>query len=391
MSDKKNKLHFSTKSIHVGNKIDETGAVVTPIHFTSTFRQPSFASTEKYVYSRVGSPTLAALEENLAMLENAKYAYAFASGMAAMTAIFMIFKPGDHVLISRNVYGGVFRLVTKVLNDNNVDFEFIDTTNLETVSDAMKDNTKLIHLETPSNPLLELADIEKISNLAHQKNVLVSVDNTFMGSYGQRPLDLGADIVMHSTTKFMSGHSDVLSGALMINNDLISEKITLIQNTGGALPSPFDAWLLLRSVKTLSVRVEKQFENAYKIARWLDNNSKVTRVIYPGLESHKQFDLATKQHSSPDGDPVYGSMISFELDQSINLDSFAKKLSIITLAESLGGVKSLISCPYSMTHASVPDDEKMNLGITPNLLRFSVGIEHADDLISELDFAINHN
>ena len=391
MSDKKNKLHFSTKSIHVGNKIDETGATVTPIHFTSTFRQPSFASTEKYVYSRVGSPTLAALEENLAMLENAKYAYAFASGMAAMTAIFMIFKPGDHVLISRNVYGGVFRLVTKVLNDNNVDFEFIDTTNLETVSDAMKDNTKLIHLETPSNPLLELADIEKVSNLAHQKNVLVSVDNTFMGSYGQRPLDLGADIVMHSTTKFMSGHSDVLSGALMINNDLISEKITLIQNTGGALPSPFDAWLLLRSVKTLSVRVEKQFENAYKIARWLDNNSKVTRVIYPGLESHKQFDLATKQHSSPDGDPVYGSMISFELDQSINLDSFAKKLSIITLAESLGGVKSLISCPYSMTHASVPDDEKMNLGITPNLLRFSVGIEHADDLISELDFAMNHN
>jgi len=391
VSDKKNKLHFSTKSIHVGNKIDETGATVTPIHFTSTFRQPSFASTEKYVYSRVGSPTLAALEENLAMLENAKYAYAFASGMAAMTAIFMIFKPGDHVLISRNVYGGVFRLVTKVLNDNNVDFEFIDTTNLETVSDAMKDNTKLIHLETPSNPLLELADIEKISNLAHKKNVLVSVDNTFMSSYGQRPLDLGADIVMHSTTKFMSGHSDVLSGALMINNDLVSEKITLIQNTGGALPSPFDAWLLLRSVKTLSVRVEKQFENAGKIARWLDNNSKVTRVIYPGLESHKQFDLATKQHSSPDGDPVYGSMISFELDQSINLDSFAKKLSIITLAESLGGVKSLISCPYSMTHASVPDDEKMNLGITPNLLRFSVGIEHADDLISELDFAMNHN
>lgn len=391
MSDKKNKLHFSTKSIHVGNKIDETGATVTPIHFTSTFRQPSFASTEKYVYSRVGSPTLAALEENLAMLENAKYAYAFASGMAAMTAIFMIFKPGDHVLISRNVYGGVFRLVTKVLNDNNVDFEFIDTTNLETVSDAMKDNTKLIHLETPSNPLLELADIEKISNLAHKKNVLVSVDNTFMSSYGQRPLDLGADIVMHSTTKFMSGHSDVLSGALMINNDLVSEKITLIQNTGGALPSPFDAWLLLRSVKTLSVRVEKQFENAGKIARWLDNNSKVTRVIYPGLESHKQFDLATKQHSSPDGDPVYGSMISFELDQSINLDSFAKKLSIITLAESLGGVKSLISCPYFMTHASVPDDEKMNLGITPNLLRFSVGIEHADDLISELDFAMNHN
>jgi len=391
VANKKNKLHFSTKSIHVGNKIDETGAAVTPIHFTSTFRQPTFASTSKYVYSRVGSPTLAALEENLAMLENAKYAYAFSSGMAAMTAIFMMFKPGDHVLISRNVYGGVFRLVTKVLNDNKVDFEFIDTTNLDTIAKAITKNTKLIHLETPSNPLLELADIKKVSELAHKHNVLVSVDNTFMGSYGQRPLDLGADIVMHSTTKFLSGHSDVLSGALMVNDDAASEKITLIQNTGGALPSPFDAWLLLRSVKTLSVRVEKQFKNAGKIAKWLDSNSLVTRVIYPGLKSHKQFDLATKQHACPDGNSVYGSMISFELDQSIDLDVFAKKLSIITLAESLGGVKSLISCPYSMTHASVPHDEKAELGITPNLLRFSVGIEHADDLISELEFAMNHN
>jgi cystathionine beta-lyase/cystathionine gamma-synthase len=391
VSNKKNKLHFSTKSIHVGNKIDETGAAVTPIHLTSTFRQPSFESSEKYVYSRVGSPTLSALEENLAMLENAKYAYAFASGMAAMTAIFMMFKPGDHVLISRNVYGGVFRLVTKVLNDNKVDFEFIDTTNLDIVSSSIKENTKLIHLETPSNPLLELADIEKISDLMHEKNILVSVDNTFMGSYGQRPLDLGADIVMHSTTKFISGHSDVLSGALMVNNDSAAEKITLIQNTGGALPSPFDAWLLLRSIKTLSVRVERQFENAGKIVQWLDNNPKVTRVIYPGLKSHKQFDLATKQHASPDGNPVYGSMISFELDKSIDINIFAKKLSIITLAESLGGVKSLISCPYSMTHASVPHDEKTTLGITPNLLRFSVGIEHVDDLISELDFAMNHN
>jgi len=388
---KKNKLHFSAKSIHVGNKIDETGAAVTPIHFTSTFKQPTFASTEKYVYSRVGSPTLEALEENLAMLENAKYAYAFSSGMAAMTAIFTMFKPGDHVLISQNVYGGVFRLVTRVLNDNKVDFEFIDTSNVDKVTDSIKDNTKLIHLETPSNPLLDLADIERISKVAHEKNVLVSVDNTFMSPYGQRPLDLGADIVMHSTTKFISGHSDVLSGALMINNDEASKKITLIQNTGGALPSPFDAWLLLRSVKTLSVRVEKQFDNAYKIAHWLDDHSKITRVIYPGLKSHKQFDLATKQHSSPDGNPVYGSMISFELDQSINLDNFAKQLSTITLAESLGGVKSLISCPYSMTHASVPHDEKTKLGITPNLLRFSVGIEHVDDLISELDFAINHN
>ena len=390
MANKKNKLHFSTKTIHVGNKIDETGAAVTPIHFTSTFKQPTFNSDSKYVYSRVGSPTLAALEENLAMLENAKRAFAFSSGMAAMTAIFMMFKPGDHVLISRNVYGGVFRLVTKVLNDNKVDFEFIDTTNLDLISEAIRDNTKLIHLETPSNPLLEMADIEKVSSLARKHNILVSVDNTFMSPYGQRPLDLGADIVMHSTTKFLSGHSDVLSGALMVNDEDAAEKITLIQNTGGALPSPFDAWLLLRSVKTLSVRVEKQFKNAEVIAKWLDGNPKVTRVIYPGLKSHKQFDLATTQHCSPDGNPVYGSMISFELEKSIGLDFFAKNLSIITLAESLGGVKSLISCPYSMTHASVPHEEKAKLGITPNLLRFSVGIEHADDLISELDYAMNH-
>ncbi len=391
MANKKNKLHFTTKTIHVGNKIDETGAAVTPIHFTSTFKQPTFASDSEYVYSRVGSPTLAALEENLAMLENAHHAFAFASGMAAMTAIFMMFKPGDHVLISKNVYGGVFRLVTKVLNDNKVDFEFVDTTSIESLSEAIRDNTKLIHLETPSNPLLELADIEQVSKLASNHDILVSVDNTFMSSFGQRPLDLGADIVMHSTTKFLSGHSDVLSGALMVNNKDAVEKITLIQNTGGALPSPFDAWLLLRSVKTLSVRVEKQFANAEIIAKWLDNNPKVVRTIYPGLESHKQFDLAKRQHSSPDGNPVYGSMISFELDGSININNFAKNLSIITLAESLGGVKSLISCPYSMTHASVPHEEKADLGITPNLLRFSVGIEHVDDLISELDYAMNHN
>ena len=391
MANKKNKLHFTTKTIHVGNKIDETGAAVTPIHFTSTFKQPTFASDSEYVYSRVGSPTLAALEENLAMLENAHHAFAFASGMAAMTAIFMMFKPGDHVLISKNVYGGVFRLVTKVLNDNKVDFEFVDTTSIESLSEAIRDNTKLIHLETPSNPLLELADIEQVSKLASNHDILVSVDNTFMSSFGQRPLDLGADIVMHSTTKFLSGHSDVLSGALMVNNKDAVEKITLIQNTGGALPSPFDAWLLLRSVKTLSVRVEKQFANAEIIAKWLDNNPKVVRTIYPGLESHKQFDLAKRQHSSPEGNPVYGSMISFELDGSININNFAKNLSIITLAESLGGVKSLISCPYSMTHASVPHEEKADLGITPNLLRFSVGIEHVDDLISELDYAMNHN
>ena len=391
MSNKKNNLHFSTKSIHVGNDTDETGSVVVPIHLTSTFRQPLFASTEKFVYSRVGSPTVKKLEENLAMLENADYAYAFSSGMAAMTAIFTMFKPNDHIIISKNVYGGVFRLVTQVLNNNGIDFEFIDTTDVKNTEKAIKKNTKLIHLETPSNPLLELADIKSTAQICKKQNILLSVDNTFMSPYGQRPLDLGAHIVMHSSTKFISGHCDVVSGVLMMNNKKLSEKIALIQNTAGAIVSPFDAWLLLRSVKTLSLRVKRQFINAEQIADWLQNNSKIKKVIYPGLSSHSQFKLASQQQLSPEGESVYGSMISFELDKSVDLDKFANKLNIITLAESLGGLKSLISCPYSMTHASVPKDEKMKLGITPNLLRFSVGIEHIDDLISELDFAIEHN
>ena len=391
MSNKKDNLHFSTKSIHVGNDTDETGSVVVPIHLTSTFKQPLFASTEKFVYSRVGSPTVKKLEENLAMLENADYAHAFSSGMAAMTAIFTMFKPNDHIIISKNVYGGVFRLVTQVLNNNGIDFEFIDTTDVKNTEKAIKKNTKLIHLETPSNPLLELADIKSTAQICKKRNILLSIDNTFMSPYGQRPLDLGAHIVMHSSTKFIGGHCDVVSGVLMMNNKKISEKIALIQNTAGAIVSPFDAWLLLRSVKTLSLRVKRQFINAEKIADWLQNNSKIKKVIYPGLSSHDQFKLASQQQLSPEGESVYGSMISFELDESVDLDKFANKLNIITLAESLGGLKSLISCPYSMTHASVPEDEKIKLGITPNLLRFSVGIEHIDDLISELDFAIEHN
>ena len=390
MSKTKKNTKFPTKTIHVGNKIDETGAAVTPLHLTSTFRQPTFSSSEKFVYSRTGGPTIDALEENFAMLEDAKYSFAFASGMAAMSAIFLMFKPGDHVLISKNVYGGVFRLVTKVLNDNGVNFDFIDTTDLNLIKKSIKESTKLIHLETPSNPLLEIADILAISKICKSNKILLSVDNTFMSPYGQKPLNLGADIVMHSTTKYIGGHSDVLSGALMVNDKKSAEKITLIQNTSGALPSPFDAWLLLRSIKTLSLRVEKHFSNTMKIAIWLKKQKKVTRVIYPGLKEHPQYSIAKKQQKNPNGDTVYGGIISFELEKSIDINEFAKKLNFITLAESLGGVKTLISCPYSMTHASVPKKEKETLGITKNLLRLSVGIENADDLISELDLAINH-
>ena len=390
MAKNKKNTKFSTKSIHTGNRIDETGATVTPLHLTSTFRQPSFSSSEKFVYSRTGGPTIDALEENFAMLEDAKFSFAFASGMAAMSAIFLMFKPGDHVLISQNVYGGVFRLVTKVLNDNGVNFDFIDTTDLKIIKQAIRPTTKLVHLETPSNPLLEIADITSVSKVCKSKNILVSVDNTFMSPYGQKPLNLGADIVMHSTTKYIGGHSDILSGALMVNDKSSAVKITLIQNTAGALPSPFDAWLLLRSIKTLSLRVDKHFSNAMKIANWLKSHKKVTRVIYPGLKDHPQHAIARKQQKNPEGKSVFGGIISFELDSKISVNKFAKKLNFITLAESLGGVKTLISCPYSMTHASVPKNEKEKLGITKNLLRLSVGIEDVDDLISELDLAINH-
>tara|TARA_A100001388_G_C28720649_1_gene476176 strand:+ start:24 stop:1196 length:1173 start_codon:yes stop_codon:yes gene_type:complete len=390
VSKTKNNTKFSTKTIHVGNKIDETGAAVTPLHLTSTFRQPTFTSSEKFVYSRTGGPTIDALEENFAMLEDAKYSFAFSSGMAAMSAIFLMFKPGDHVLISKNVYGGVFRLVTKVLNNNGVDFDFIDTTDLNVIKKTIRKSTKLIHLETPSNPLLEITDILAVSKICKSNKILLSVDNTFMSPYGQKPLNLGADIVMHSTTKYIGGHSDVLSGALMVNDKKSAEKITLIQNTSGALPSPFDAWLLLRSIKTLSLRVEKHFNNTMKIAIWLKKQNKVTRVIYPGLKEHPQHSIAKKQQKNPNGNTVFGGIISFELEKSININKFAKKLNFITLAESLGGVKTLISCPYSMTHASVPKKEKETLGITKNLLRLSVGIENVDDLISELDLAINH-
>ena len=311
MAKNKKNTKFSTKSIHTGNRIDETGATVTPLHLTSTFRQPSFSSSKKFVYSRTGGPTIDALEENFAMLEDAKFSFAFASGMAAMSAIFLMFKPGDHVLISQNVYGGVFRLVTKVLNDNGVNFDFIDTTDLKIIKQAIRPTTKLVHLETPSNPLLEIADISSISKVCKSKNILVSVDNTFMSPYGQKPLNLGADIVMHSTTKYIGGHSDILSGALMVNDKSSAEKITLIQNTAGALPSPFDAWLLLRSIKTLSLRVDKHFSNAMKIANWLKSHKKVTRVIYPGLKEHPQHTIAKKQQKNPEGKSVFGGIISF--------------------------------------------------------------------------------
>jgi len=385
----KKNLKFDSRIVHIGNRIDETSSTVTPLHLTSTFKQKKFESTEQFVYARTGNPTLAALEESLANLESAENAYGFSSGMAAMTAIFLMYKPNDHILLSRNVYGGVFRLVTRVLNDTGVDYDFIDTSDLNCVKESIKKNTKHIHIELPSNPLLELADIEAISKIAKENNCILSVDNTFMSPYGQQPLKLGADIVMHSTTKFLGGHSDIIGGALMLNGDQLNSKIQLIQNTAGSLQSSFDAWLLLRSIKTLTVRVERQFKNSLFIAKWLEKQKSITKVIYPGLTSHPQHSLACKQQLDPNNKPVFGSMISFELSENKDINKFAKNLNLITLAESLGGIKSLISCPYSMTHASVPKEEKEKLGINKNLLRLSIGIEDPDDIISEIDFAIN--
>ena len=388
MAKNKKNTKFSTKSIHTGNRIDETGATVTPLHLTSTFRQPSFSSSEKFVYSRTGGPTIDALEENFAMLEDAKFSFAFASGMAAMSAIFLMFKPGDHVLISQNVYGGVFRLVTKVLNDNGVNFDFIDTTDLKIIEQAIRPTTKLIHLETPSNPLLEIADISSISKVCKSKNILVSVDNTFMSPYGQRPLDLGANITMQSSTKSLSGHSDILGGVLATNKEDLYEKLQFMLKATGGVPSPFDNWLTLRSTKTLALRYQRAADNAFDLAKWLSMHKKVSKTIYPGLDSHPQHEIACKQQLSPKGENVFGSMLSIDLGDVEFRDRFLKNIEIFQLAESLGSVESLVCIPYFMTHAAVPVETKLEMGITESLVRLSIGIEDIEDLINDLAIAL---
>ena len=376
---------FQTRAIHIGNKPDkETGAVSPPIHLTSTFEQESVGNDKGFDYSRGGNPTRKRLEDNLAALEQGTYGLMFASGMAATTALFQTLSSGDHVIIGHNVYGGTYRMSAKVLSNHGIDFEFIDTRSTDLIKSAIKQNTKLIFVETPTNPLLELCDIAETSKLCMDYNILLAVDNTFMSPYGQNPLTIGADVVMHSATKFIGGHSDVLAGALVTNDSNLAEKLYFVQKSGGAVPSPFDCWLLLRSTKTMELRVQRQSDNAKEIAKRLQKSGITDSVIYPGLESHTQHEIAVKQQVAPDGSPIFGSMISIRCGTVERRDRFLSKLRLFTLAESLGGVESLVCVPYDMTHAAVPENSKESMGLTKDLVRLSIGIEHVDDLYDDI-------
>lgn len=378
-------MKFSTKAIHCGEepnlKEGGSGDVVVPIHLASTFaRKEVDKPTGGYEYSRTLNPTRNSLETRLAALENAKYGLAFASGLAAETTIVLsLLKKGDHVLAFDDLYGGTRRLFDQTLSRFGLDFTYVDATRIENVKTALKKETKMIWLETPTNPLLKLCDINSISKLARDLNVLTVVDNTFASSYLQRPLELGADVVIHSTTKYLGGHSDVVGGAVAVSDDEIYEKLKFNQNAVGAVPSPFDCFLVLRGTKTLALRMERHCQNALKVAKYLSVHPKVEQVNYPGLVTHPQNELAKRQMSG------FGGMVSFYVKKGTNINSFLHKLEIIKLAESLGGVESLINQPSLMTHAALTAQERERIGISNNLLRLSVGIEDADDLIADLE------
>ena len=385
---KKNK--FETNAIHIGNDPDSsTGSISPPIHLTSTYVQEGIGNNKGFDYSRGNNPTRQRLEQNIASLEGGYDAVAFSSGMAATTALFQGLNQGDHVIISRNVYGGTYRMTTQVLSNHGLQFDFVDTTDIQNIKKAIKKNTKWVFIETPTNPMLEITDIAAVSEICKKHNLLFAVDNTFMSPYGQRPIEQGADCVMHSSTKFIGGHSDVLGGILVAKNKELAEKLHFIQKSGGAIPSPFDAWLLLRSVKTMAMRVQKASDNAMVLAKYFDGHAKIVKTIYPGLESHPENKIAQKQQCSPNGNIVYGSMVSLVFHSKLELDRFVDKINLFSLAESLGGVESLMSVPYFMTHADVPKEVKAEIDLVPELLRLAVGIEHIDDLNADVDQALS--
>ena len=386
---KKSKWGFSTKSIHIGNEADkEMGSVSPPIHLTSTFKQDGVGKNRGHDYSRVSNPTRQRLEQNLASLDGAKYAVCYSTGMAATTALFQLFNAGDHILISRNTYGGTFRMSMNVLKRQGLEFDWIDTRDPENVKKNIKSNTRLVHVETPTNPLLELCDLEATSKVCKDADVFLSVDNSFMSPYGQRPLEFGVDVVMQSSTKSLSGHSDVLGGVLTTNNEDLAERLQFMLKATGGVPSPFDNWILLRSTKTLALRYQEASDNAEKLAQWLSKQESIDRIIYPGLKSHPQNEIAKRQQLTPNGNIIYGNMISIDLGNKESRDTFLNHLELFTLAESLGGVESLVCVPFNMTHAAVPIETKLEMGITESLIRLSIGIENFEDLKSDLSKAL---
>jgi cystathionine beta-lyase/cystathionine gamma-synthase len=377
-------MGFSTDAIHAGQIPDPTtGAVITPIYQTSTYAQYELGKSTGYEYGRTHNFTRQALEKNIATLEKGKYGIAFASGLAATHALMSLVKAGDHIIISNNVYGGTYRLYELNMKNYGLDFSWVDTTNLNNIEKAIHPNTKMIFVETPTNPMLNITDLKGVADIARKNNLISVCDNTFMSPYFQNPLTFGIDIVLHSTTKYLNGHSDVIGGILVTSDDKIHERLRYIQNAAGGIPSPFDCWLVLRSTKTLAVRMKQHEINANQFAKFLEESGFAKRVIYPGLSSHPQHELAKRQMRG------FGGMVSADFGTIEVAKKVLNGVKIFTLAESLGGVESLICHPATMTHASVPKDEREKMGLTDSLVRFSVGIEDIEDLIEDVKQAIN--
>jgi len=377
-------MHFATRAIHVGQAADTaTGATIVPIYQTSTYTQTDIGEHKGYEYSRTGNPTRTALESCLASLEEGKYGLAFASGMAATSSVISLLNAGDHVIACNDLYGGTYRVFTKVFQRLGLDFDFVDARDIDLIQAAIRPQTRMIWLETPTNPLLRLYDIAHIASLAHKHNLILVVDNTFMSPYFQQPLTLGADLVVHSTTKYLGGHSDVVGGAVLSNNQDLYQQLQFLQNSLGSVPGPMDCWLTLRGIKTLALRMRAHQENALALAEYLEKHPKIAQIHYPGLPSHPQYALACKQMSG------FGGMISFEVAGGLEAGkTVARSTQLFSLAESLGGVESLIGHPATMTHAAIPPQQRQAVGLSDGLIRISVGIEDPADLIADLAQAL---
>jgi cystathionine gamma-lyase / homocysteine desulfhydrase len=377
------RMKRKTQLIHGGISQDPgTGAVSFPIYQVSTYKQEGVGGHKGFEYSRTGNPTRNALEVLIKDIEGGAAGFAFGSGMAAITAVIMLFNSGDHVILTDDVYGGTFRVMTKVLNRFGIDSTFVDTSNLDTIKSEIRPNTKAIYLETPTNPLLKITDIEAAAKLAKEHQLLTIVDNTFSTPYWQNPIELGADIVLHSATKYIGGHSDVVAGLVVVNNDKLAEDLHFVQNSTGGVLGPQDSWLLIRGIKTLGIRMEETETNTAEIVKFLQSHPKVKKVFYPGIESHPNHEIAKKQARG------FGGMVSFDVGSAENADQLLSKIKYFTLAESLGAVESLISVPARMTHASIPAERRADLGITDGLVRISVGLEDVEDLIEDLTQAL---
>ncbi|NLM60443.1 MAG: PLP-dependent transferase [Clostridium sp.] len=377
------KYKIGTKVVHGSRCYDpHTGAVSFPIYQSATFRHPGLNQTTGYDYSRLQNPTREELENTIANIENGKFGFAFSSGMAAISTILSLFSPGDHIIVSDDLYGGTYRLFEEIYKKYGLEFSYIDTGKIQEIENAVKDNSKAFFIETPSNPMMKVSDIRAISEFAKDRGMLLIVDNTFLTPYFQRPLEFGADIVIHSGTKYLGGHNDTLAGLIVVNDDELAEKLKLIQKSEGAVLSPFDSWLILRGIKTLGLRLEKQQENAMKIAKWLCTHKNVTKVNYVGLPDHESYNISKSQASG------FGAMISFNVKDVQIVEKVLEKVQLVLFAESLGGVESLITYPVVQTHSAIPEEMRERIGVNDTLLRLSVGIEDAEDIIADLEQAL---